>query len=416
MKIAIYEPEPRVCGPMASAYHLQSGFRALGHDCDVITFTRSGKPSITWQGGEEGMRLHIRFWRRAPDIVAKRSDAAKVLRGYDRVILTDVRTISQDKDAMAHRSSLDPKLPDYFTILRDSGVLFTTALHGNNYPPKEVTFAHDLVTLPNFTGGAITYSPSSPDASHHLWPQVTWKLVPLPYQMVTAPEEKSAPVSDRVGITGRYIPNKGHQALAMAAGTGRFKADVELWGACSVGAGASQSFTTFEALTQLLQLDGRRHGNQPETPNGGDLIKPYPWDVTGPNGSISYKGPYQDPVATCRRLGVHLDLTAATFSDGMEYSQFEAIDAGCLQASVESMWNPEFHGYILPSFPVVFGEKKLMNHSEGQKILDHIATAVKAQIMIPHGERRTLAQDNRKVLARVHSPAKVAKAYLEVMK
>ena len=415
MRVALYEPEPRVCGPMASMYHLQRGFRALGHDCDVVTFTRSGKPRVTWQGGAEGMRLHTRFWRRAPDVTGSMATAGEILRSYDAVVLSDVRTISQDKAALAGKSALSAAVPDYLAILDQSGVKFTTALHGNNYPMSEVMFAPDLVSLRNFTKAAITYSPTSPNASRTFWPDVNWILSPLPYAMETEPDDDSAPDSQVVGITGRYIPNKGHQALACAAGTGRLHADVELWGACSVGAGPSQTFHTWEALTQRLQLTGKRHGNQPDTSNGGDIIKPYLWDINGPNGTIRYMGPYQDPVTTCRRLAVHMDLTASNFSDGMEFSQFEAIDAGCLQASVASMWNPGFAGRVIEALSVVPGEKKLLESERGGQILDMIAEAAADLLALSQGERHRHAKVNRKFLDYTHNPSTVAALFLEAL-
>jgi|SRR5277367_2428302 len=411
MKIAIYEPEPRICGPMTCAYHLQSGFQKLGHECDVITFTKSGKPSITWGS----MRQHIRWYRRAPDITTKYTDATEVLRDYNAVILSDVRTMLQDKEALKGTASIVPSKPDYLIVLEKSGVRFTTAVHGNFYPPKEVVFASELFSLPAFRGRAISFAPRAQNASNGAWPDVEWIQSPLPYQMQSDPDDDTPSSGMASGITGRFIPNKGHHLLAIAAAKGYIPGNVELWGACSVGAGPSQSYRAFEILHQELELPGVRYGNQPETPNGGDLIRPYPWDITGPNGAIMYCGGYDDPIKTCDRLAVHVDLTASTFSHGMEFSQFESMDAGCTQVSVESMWHNMFIGKVIPAIPVVPGEKKLLNSEEGRELLATVGEAVSSSLTKDSAARRMNAGYNRKALSVVNNPATVAGKFLECL-
>lgn len=409
MKVAIYEPEPRICGPMTCAYHLQAGFRALGHECDVITFTRSGKPSITWGS----MRKHIRWYWRAPDVTAKYTDATEVLKRYDATILSDVRTILQDKEAQNGRGGLDKDTPDYLAILERSSAKFTTALHGNFYPPSEVTFAARLFALPGFTNTAITYALAAPEASMAIWPGVTWLYSALPYQMKTESHDDTPSPGHAAGITGRFIPNKGHHLLGIAGATGRIPGDIELWGSCSVGAGPSQSFRCFEVMTKDLGLLGHREGNEPHTPSGGDIIRPHPWQVTGPRGMISYMAGYEDALATCQRLAVHVDLTAATFSSGMEFSQFESIDAGCGQVSVESMWHNGFTGEVLPAIPVIFGEKKLLNSEAGRGLVNAVGDAVTAAFAKSPWVRREEAWHNRQSLAIVNKPATVAKRFIE---
>jgi hypothetical protein len=409
VRVAIYEPEPRICGPMTCAYQLQAGFQALGHECDVLTFTKSGKPSITWGS----MRQHIRWYRRAPDVTAKYADSASVLRGYGFTILTDVRTILQDKEALKGTGALAKNTPDYLAVLDKAGVKFTTAVHGNMYPPSEVQFAAQLFSLPGFTGKAIAFSPKAPVASAHIWPSVVWLYSPLPYSMLSEPDDDHASPGSATGITGRFIPNKGHGLLGLAGGLGLVKGDVELWGACSVGAGPSQSYRVFEFLTKELGLPGTRAGNEPETASGGDIIRPHPWSVTGPDGLISYKGGYEDPMLACWRLAVHCDLTAATFSSNMEFSQFESIDAGCGQVSVESMWDHDFTGEVIPAIPVISGEKKLSGTEAGMAILGTVSDAIARARSKTPAARRVEALHNRKALADVNNPAAVAENFIE---
>lgn len=411
VKIAIYEPEPRICGPMTCAYHLQAGFRKLGHECDVITFTKSGKPSVSWGS----MRKHIRWYRRAPDVTARYADATSVIRRYDAVILSDVRTILQDKEALRGAGAIDKSRPDYLVVLEKAGVRFTTALHGNYYPPKEVVFAAELLSLPCFSGSAIAYAPRAMEASKSIWPQVEWIHSTLPYQMTSDPASDEPSPGTAAGITGRYIPNKGHHLLGITAALGKIPGDVELWGACSVGAGPSQSYHTFEAMTKVLGLTGVRDGNEPWTPSGGDIIRPHTWMVNGPAGVISYKGGYEDPIATCRRLSVHADLTGSNFSHGMEFSQFESIDAGCTQVSVESMWHHAFTGTVIPAMASVPGEKKLLGTDEGKELTDMLGGAVFNALSRSSATRRAAALHNRQALAAVNDPAVVASQFLEAL-
>jgi hypothetical protein len=348
-------------------------------------------------------------------VTAKYTDSAEVLGGYSAVVLSDVRTILQDKEALKGAGAITKDKPDYFAVLEKSKAKFTTALHGNFYPPSEVVFAAELFALPGFTGAAITYAHAAPMASAHIWPEVNWVYSALPYQMLSEPDDDHPSPGHAAGITGRFIPNKGPTLLALAAATGHIHGDVELWGACSVGAGPSQSYRLYESLTKELGLPGERKGNEPETVSGGDIIRPHPWQVTGPKGVISYKGGYEDPMLACWRLAVHSDLTASTFSHGMEFSQFESIDAGCGQVSVESMWHPDFTGMVIPAIPVISGEKKLLNTDAGKELIATVGEAVmRAKAKMPMA-RQMESRYNRRMLATVNKPSVVAEKFLECL-
>lgn len=425
MKIAIYEPKPRVCGPMTCAQHLRTGLRQLGHEANLVTFTKSGKPSVTW--GEGGMRFGVRWWSSAPDVVAKFDDAAEVLQGYDAVILSDVRTVFEDKQAVKGESALATGRPDYLVVLERAGVRFTTALHGNNYPPSEVPFAAELLALPGFTGTAITYSPTSPLLSKELWPDVRWVDSPLPYEMRSSPSDDVIPThSDgrrHVGITGRYISVKGQHVFAVVAGRGMLAPGitVDLHGACSVGAAASASFKTLEALIDRLNLTGERffvdsYGGAITHAKASNVIKPYPWVVTAPRDTlIKYHGNYTSGYDVCGGLDVHVDLTASSFSDGMEFSQFEAIDAGCLQVSVRSMWSDDFVGQVVPSVPSWPGEPRLINDERCHGLLESVAEGVDEAMAISKETHRVIAQENRWVLSTKHAPVSIASTFLHAL-
>jgi FkbM family methyltransferase len=409
---------------MSWAFHLRDGIRENGHECDVVTFTRSGNPRKAW--GQGNMRPGIRWWGQSPDVVGRLTEAAQILDGYDAVILTDVRTVMQDKDAASGGSYLVDAQPDYLTVLEDTSTPFTFALHGNNYPTHEVPFAERLVALPNFVGAAVTHSPTSPNLSRHLWPDVDFTESPLPYRMRTKPDDDTlagAPYdpsvpSDVVGITGRYITTKGHHALAMTAAHGYLpRVDhVQLWGASSLSLAASATYKTFEALClgKPLNLAGVRHGvvkPGERTETGGDVIRGYHWDVTVPDGpKVSYLGGYEDGFSTCQGLNVHVDLTAAAFSDGMEYSQFESIDAGCLQVSVGSMWSDDFTGVVINRVEQWPHESKI-----DDDVLRQLGSAVNASVGLTEQMRRVVVRHNREVLSRKHAPKVVASTFLNVL-
>ena len=425
MRVAIFEPEPRVCGPMSWAYHLRDGIRENGHEADVVTFTRSGKPRSVW--GQGNMRPGIRWWGQSPDVVGRLSDTGYVFDQYDRIIVSDARTVMQDKEAARGKSYLNPEVPDYLSALDTTTTPFIFALHGNNYPPSEVPYIQRLLDMPHFMGRAVTHSPTSPNLSRHLWPDVTFTESPLPYRMQTEPDDDTLAgdrtSGDVVGITGRYITTKGHHALGMAAALDLMPgaAETHLWGACSLSLAASATYKTFEAmcLGKPLTLQGTRHGvikPGERTETGGDVIRPYLWEVTAPGGGvIRYRGGYESGYETCRTLDVHVDLTAADFSDGMEYSQFEAIDAGCMQVSVRSMWSTDFQGRAVESVPSWPGESKLVRQPAWQDVLEEIGDAVEEVLTLDEAQRRAAARFNRTVLAAKHAPSVVAKTFLATM-
>lgn len=422
MRIAIFEPEPRVCGPMAWAYHLRDGFRENGHESDVVTFTRSGKARSVW--GEGNMRPGIRWWGRSPDVVSRLKDAGYVLDQYDCIVLTDVRTVMQDKEAAKGKSYLVADVPDYLTVLTSTRTPFIFALHGNNYPPGEVPYVTQLISLPNFYGTAVTHSPTSPNLSRHLWPDVEFTVSPLPYRMQTVTDSELLGGNaeyDVVGITGRYITTKGHHALGMAAALNLMPSAnrVQLWGASSLSLAASATYKTFEAMVlgKPLSLPGVRHGvikPGERTETGGDVIRPYLWEVTAPCGTqIEYQGGYESGFAACRNLNVHVDLTASEFSDGMEYSQFEAIDAGCMQVSVRSMWSDDFKGRAIDPIPSWPGEAKLVKQPAWQEVLENIGDAVEEVLNLNTAQREEIARHNRTVLDIKHAPKVVARTFLK---
>jgi hypothetical protein len=411
VKFAIYEPEPMVCGPMVWASHLREGMRRLGHECDVLTFTRSGQPKKAWVTPDKTDSLR---WRAGPpDVTARYRDAREVLSGYDGIILNDARTVLHDRGALIGMSYLETIRPDYLVVLERGRVPFTFALHGNAYPPKELPFVEELVDLPGFTGTAVTHSPLANQRGMELWPRVEWINAPLPY--VPRVETVDAPPPDdvatrAVGITGRYTSTKGHHALAFAAAHGYLPSAVavRLWGSAVVNRAPSPTFLTFEQLTKTMGLNGWRD----EAP----VTKAAPWTVMVGNNHVSYAGGYRDGVLVATGLSVHVDLTAARYSAGaVEFSQLEAIDAGRAQVSVSSMWDERFHGLTVPAVDHWPGDSRLATDETLRGPLELVGRTVESVLSWGPDLWRQSVTHNRHVLREVHDPAKVASAYVDAL-
>lgn len=410
MRIAIYEPEPMVCGPMSWANHLQAGIRQLGHECDVVTFTRSGKVAKRWGDHED---LSGTRWRKVPhDAVGKLRDAGEILNSYDGIILNDPRTVWQDRQAKEGAGYLVSDLPDYLVALSHAGKPFTFALHGSTYHVEELPYVEELMQLSGFTEKAVAHSPRSPERAKSLWDWVDFTIVELPYVPVKDVTAFGAGENDRlpVGITGRYTSIKGHHALAAAAAYDYLPPSltVDLHGGCTTTRAPSLSLVTFEHL-----MTSARFGHR-----DGHVTKGVPWLVELVNGTtVRYRGGYIDGVQTTAEMQVHLDLTSYRFTSGaVEYSQLESIDAGCLQASVDSMWDEWFYGITLPGVETWPSDAVLARDPmKRDRYLKPIGRAVEVMLDSPMKSRHELIEHNRLVLRERYDPKRAAQAYLDAL-
>lgn len=326
VKIAILEPDPRVCGPSSWAYHLRAGFRALGHTCDVVTSTKSGRARKGWGTPGWGNK----WWSEAPDKCVRDNVLGHLLADQDLIILPEPKSPAVDREAV--KAGV---VPVYVSALLACGKPFVTALHGNNYEVEDAPFLRHLLGAPNFVGKLIIHSRRSWESGFEVMSTPGFE-VPLPYTArlpITAPY----PTGRTVGTTGRFIFNKGPQVLAFA---GRYldpSTTIELWGSAAAGLGASITFTCYEGLLPFAS-NYKRYGDQeakkddPRVTEHGNTIRPFHWDVRLQDAAlVRYLGNYTDPVATCGRLTVHVNLTGWKYSGGLvEYSTLEAMDAGSL--------------------------------------------------------------------------------------
>jgi hypothetical protein len=417
VRIAIYEPEPRVCGPMTWAYHLQSGFQTLGHECHVVSSTKSGRERVAW--GES--RLGTRWWGVAPDVVCRNDELVDVLNGYDRVILSDVRTVAQDKEAKKADA-----LPVYVDALLKTSTPWTSAFHGNAYPLSETPYLAQLLESPAWTGVLIdqTERATSIRKGSHL-NGIPLMFSDLPYRLRNSVDAPPVANLNTVGMTGRFIFNKGHHVTALATPYLWEGVNVELWGSCSVGLGPNPTYIVWEALRKIAGVDPGvpselfvRHGNVPESPDGGNIIQPFHWEghFDG-DRTVRYLGNYMNQLEVASRIGIHVNLTTAAFSAGnVEYASLEAMDAGCLPMAQEALAGRSYRMRVLPNIASWPGVGKLQSDPTTVKWLAEIITQTRDAAAANPDWHREVAQHNREVVSMYNDPARAATRFLEALK
>src|SRR3990172_686238 len=99
MKIAIYDPNPRICGPTTWAHQLKAGFIDLGHECQVVTATSSGKPRVAWGPENKSVSYGARWSPWVPDATFNRSGLVQYLNSCQLVILTEPKIPAVDRAA-----------------------------------------------------------------------------------------------------------------------------------------------------------------------------------------------------------------------------------------------------------------------------------------------------------------------------
>lgn len=379
MKIAIYEPDPRVCGPSAWVGHMRTGFSRLGHEVHTVAATKSGRVHSHWGNVKPGGK----WWSTTPDVVVRMDELHNEFDKYDLILLPEPKVPLADKDARKAREAGDENaLPFYIQALSKTKTPFTTALHGNPYNDSNSPFAGEVLALPNFTGTIIGHTAPLRTVSDVIaqYPQVD---IPLPYTTrvdVDAP----FPVNRTVGITGRFMFNKGSHVLGLAGQYLPPDVTVEIWGSCSTGRGPSLTFNLYEVLKPLAGMNYKRYHNgkgqdHPKANEDGNIVQPFPFDVRPEGGAlVRYLGNYTDAVATCGRFMVHTNLTADRYTSGMEFSTMEALDAGSLcitQDNVSS--DPAYrtlvmHGWTGPagSVKTAFEKKADETKQVAEKVME----------------------------------------------
>ena len=401
MKIAIYEPEPRICGPLTYAYHVKAGLIALGHEVDVVSFTKSGKARVSWGTPKPGAR----WWLKPLDRVDKNVNAINVLKEYDMIILPEIRNPSHDKEAIKEET-----IPLYVKALVEAGVPWTTALHGTNYGEKETVFTEQLLSSPTRGKSLVTASHSSVE-SCEMFKNMDWMFAHLPY-VPTFSIDADIPRDPRtVGGMGRFIYNKGQHIVAMSGAFMPEDVTVEVWGACSIGMSASPTFITYEELVRKGPWDGQRFG-----PDGtdGNVIQPYNWEARlAGHAMVKYLGNYDKPLEVASRFVAHAGLTSGNFSRGLvEFSTLEAMDGGALPIVPKHLADDEFEMFVLPTYENALSFSKLRaDDSTVHELADMYMKCL--DVWQDVTERNRIVQHNREVMRKRNDPKVIAQIFID---
>lgn len=435
MKVAILSPQPRTSGVVTYSHELARGFRALGHDCDVVTFTLSGKPSVAFKVEEVDTKRSGWGWSTLGYDRCERWDrAGEVLGEYELIVMEEPRCAPMDKRALRKAGDGDIKygrlllergdfpyefLPPYIEALSGLGdAKIAVTLHDPGYGFRLAPFLEEFMS--NVAPDAIiTHRDGSRDSA--AWgtpasiPEI--RIEHLPY---TLKEDSERTAWQRViGTTGRFINNKGQPTLALAMARASLPKDwaVEIAGASPLGAGPNHTFLTYEGLTKHYGFAGTRDGT--------DVTRGWPWEAyrDADNDYIRYVGPYQDPVHACSGFGVHVCMTDPGFSGvgSLEYVQLEAIDAGsmivCHTSRIPKSGAPVLFEVEVPPDKWKLANAELTPVDEKRAVTaDALGEAVSlAARTIEEGDPTEIAWHNREIVREWHDPARYAARVLEAL-
>lgn len=409
MKIAIYEPDPRVCGPLSWAGHLRYGFEALGHEVKQVSSTKSGRKRKGW--GTPAWGGH--WWSSGPDIVCKDDDLGDVLAKFDFIVLPEPKSPAEDKMAVKEK-----RWPVYYLALWKAKTPFVTALHGNDYTPKNSPFMEHVFQLPNFVGKLMSHSDRS-RSSNPLVEAMPYFSVPLPYRPVKEISD-DFPVNRTVGTTGRFMFNKGCHIVAMGAKYLNPDTTVELWGSSSTGLGTNTTFATYEAILEDAahykrygDQDEKRAAGDPNVTEHGNTIRPFLWDVRLNQGQlVRYLGNYTDPVGIASRLGTHVNLTGLKYSGGLvEFSTLEAMDAGSLCITPDHVSDSR---YRTSRVQLVNPPGSIKSTQKDLSVVENVAATVAAvSEYASTGAQQEIVEHNRTMIREISDPVKIATQVLE---
>lgn len=424
-KIAIFEPDPRICGPDAWTQFMRNGFRRVGCECDVVTFTKKGDPRTKWGRilKEEGL---IASCTLVPDRVARYRDAGEVLNEYDLVVLSDLKTASCDKDA---DEKCEP-WPTYVEALLQTDTRWTSALHGRlYYEPHEkhehpelsrademrgAPFLRELMELENFAGFLldhgvddrfVTFSERLRNTKRH--------YLPLPFELQCTDEQACRERTTSVPTTcalGRVTQIKYRHVISELAIRGMWPWDgswVLYAGAASTTWGPSESYELFEQLTKA-GWNGTREGGVRSTKV---------WRAGPPDGSmvIEYLGAYERAQDVALQAHIHVGITDSLFSGGIcEFSTMESIDGGCVPIISEPFVVPclKFEQAVIPRSFHGIGVSTVGKHPDVPQILEELRSALLEASQL--SGRDEIVRYNRQVLREQCDPTIHARAILEL--
>jgi glycosyltransferase involved in cell wall biosynthesis len=337
VRVAVFEPVPRLCGVTAYAFHVVEGLRALGHEADVVSFTKSGRPyAVARRDGRP--RDGWRWYHRTPDVVRPWSTGAATLDGYDLVLLNEPKCGALDTVGTKER-----RLPDYLEVLSRTRTPWTSVLHDNAaYRPDKAQFLPAALELKNFTGVLVECQVGAyesirwADADRYVRKVLSWPWLPYVPQF-----DGMTPVADRppvVGMTGRMTSTKRYPSLLSVADRVPSPYEVRIYGGEAGGAAPAATYNWYEMLATHHGWTGLR-GTPAEKNvhrtnaigNWAPMSSTTPYGMRHPDGGvIRYMGPYQDLAAVYDDIQVYVSLSTPDLITKLEYTIIEGLDAGCV--------------------------------------------------------------------------------------
>lgn len=415
MKIAVFEPHTRLCGVTKWTFDVAAGFRDLGHECDVVSFTKSGKARKSGVQRFNGWY----WWHEEPSRMGTWLQAGKILDEYDLIVLNEPKNGTEDREAV--RYGIDPW---YIGALRRTKTPWMTILHAPQYDSKRAPYLTNCLEAGNFTGFVVEHQGGSYESGAYAFEGRVKKMTRwpwLPYRMVGRPEGVIAAAG--VVVAGRSTPVKGHVTLAAYADQFPPGWQAILAGSESGGMGPAYSFLIYEQLTQHQGWTGQRTGRPGKASkpdqwgNSGDKLQAIPWWATKGEHVVQYTGSYDDAVGLYAQYGVAINLTAKSFACGVEYSILEAMDAGSVViAPAHCMDNAGDIPYQVVRLetltePVRINKKTgfgMLPEETGAELVQGIHTAVSWATSGTYDPSH-----NRRVLESIHAPRHLANHILE---
>lgn len=421
MRVALLEPFPRMCGVTKWTFEAVHGFRALGHEAHVVSFTKSGRPRTTSKKdrapGVVGNGLH--WWPQQPDVVQRWDDAPDVLAGYDLVVLNEPRNGSADREV--RRSG---GLPLYVEALRATRAPWLTVLHSPQYHEKGAPFLAELLASPGFTGYVVEHAESYASGrwafDGHVRKLQAWPW--LPYRPRGKPD---VPREWVIGFGGRMSPNKGFVILAYLADRLPAHYEVRLFGTEPGGTGPASTYLAYEALFTHHGWSGERRGQRADPQrlnNYGDVQMCWPWwlskvDEAGQPHVLRYEAGYVDQLSAWARCAIATNLTSSEFVTGLEYTALEAMDADCAlvipRHALGRTGVEQYNVHLLDRYGKSFTiSQKTGVRSTGTEVeAEFVEVVTRADEVVRSGQHDPAV--NRRALEQYHDPVHLARTILE---
>lgn len=416
MRIAVYDPSPRICGPATMVPLLISGFRELGCDAESVVFTKSGKRRLSWGRiePEKGSTMSLQY---SPDRCEPLALAGPVFDEYDLVVLIEVVCPPLD--------GTDDVWPEYVEALAASETPFTTAVHGRyvfeesdpvpeGFQPKAACpFVSDLLNLENFSGFLLEFigrDLASERCAALRKCRRAW--APLPYRLRVEDYKYSERIDKTICTLGRTTRRKYKHYVNWARIAGHLTDwDIVHAGGCVATHGPSESYILYEQLIEAGWVGEREPGTR----------RNVKWEAWHPewtdNGAIRFEGTYGHPREVVPPgAQVFCGLTDENYSGGLhEFGTLEAIDCGMVPVVPKSFrvedsairqvflpfWLSGHHGR---------GSYDLSQDELAQQRCEWLAMCCEEALEM---RNESLVTANREAVAREHAPVIACEAYLK---